>query len=149
MEITTTPRVRLNRIPAEIVAIIAQFVGRIKLRNGVWMTQIPRTDPRRETVIRYTEMKRIFAGPYSPPHSQNTISVVEDKDTGFRFRIHSTFLPEEHIIIEIYEKYKFKDWLSIPNIYRDVEISINNCPKKRFLIKCDGSVITLDRPEYM
>lgn len=56
MPITTTPAARWDILPKDIVASIIAFEGSIKLRNGIWMTQISHDDPRRDIVNRHPKL---------------------------------------------------------------------------------------------
>jgi hypothetical protein len=76
----------LLTLPSDIVKEIADYTGIVKIRNGKYMTQIAKTDPRYD-ILKTIPQKKIF--PKTP--MRNFISTVI-LSGGFSFQMFSLYL---------------------------------------------------------
>ena len=141
MEIPTTAPIRLNahNLPFELIDAIAKFVGCIKLyKDGVWWTQFPKDDPRREIVSRRL-----------PVLYNNRLPNTQILNFG-RFLIHPnsqlfavryTLFPDGKYC-RFFKNNAYCDARLESNIYRDMIFYYKgNKPPLHILIKCDGTAV--------
>lgn len=122
----------LLTLPSDIVKEIADYTGIVKIRNGKYMTQIAKTDPRYD-ILKTIPQKKIF--PKTP--MRNFISTVI-LSGGFSFQCsHCIYLDVSGI------SYNGEDYID----YSVYVINYSDKNRRRNYYYCEGYIHNPDLPK--
>ena len=138
MEITTTAPIRLNarNLPFELIDTIAKFIGCVKLRNGVWCTQFPEDDPRREIASRHPTLYQVLPE-LRTPNSGRFLPYPNSQLSDVRY----TLFPKGKYV-RVFGDSTYGDVTLESNIYKELILYYKGETNPlHILMKCDGSAV--------
>jgi hypothetical protein len=144
-------------LPTEVVHLIAEMTGCVKLRNGVLVPQISKDDPRRQVL---ENIPKIVLSSYQSGDNEVFVSAVRSTRHHYKYKNADYYDIVEFEIVSLFNltssprRFITLDdtgYIFIDNIHKYITYSFNvDNPKWRrngfeneelVIVKCDGTVI--------